>query len=100
MTLTSFSSFKTIFIATGLTLAAFVSHGQESTQTAAETFGQCIERLQQQARNAGVSQNTTVDILGKVKPLPKILGYDRSQPEFVQTFTGYFSNFFQIKFTF
>jgi membrane-bound lytic murein transglycosylase B len=70
---------------------ANIAVAQESQELTAETFPQCIERLQQQARNAGVSENTTVDILGQVKPLPKILGYDRSQPEFVQTFTGYFS---------
>jgi membrane-bound lytic murein transglycosylase B len=91
VTLISFFSFKTIFIAVGLTSVALVSNGQESQKPEADTFGQCIERLQQQARKAGVSESTTVDILGQVKPLPKILGYDRNQPEFVQTFTGYFS---------
>ncbi|MBL4632049.1 MAG: lytic murein transglycosylase [Paraglaciecola sp.] len=69
----------------------FTSHSQETQQTEADTFAQCIERLQQQARHAGVSENTTIDILGKVKLLPKILGYDRNRPEFVQTFSGYFS---------
>ena len=68
-----------------------VTQAQESQTPEVDTFPQCIERLQQQARNAGVSENTTTDILGQVKPLPKILGYDRNQPEFVQTFTGYFS---------
>lgn len=91
MTLISFSSFKTIFIAAGLSSVAFISDGQETQTSESDSFPQCIERLQQLARNAGVSVNTTVDILGQVKPLPKILGYDRNQPEFVQTFTGYFS---------
>ncbi len=91
MTLISFSSFRTIIIAAGLTSLASVSHAQENETPEADGFPQCIERLQQQARNAGVSESTTVDILGQTKPLPKILGYDRNQPEFVQTFTGYFS---------
>jgi membrane-bound lytic murein transglycosylase B len=91
VTLISFSSFKTILIVVGISSVTFVTQAQESQIPEADTFPQCIERLQQQARNAGVSENTTVDILGKVKPLPKILGYDRNQPEFVQTFTGYFS---------
>lgn len=91
MTLISFSSFKTAVIALGLTSVTFISHGQEGQTSEPEMFSQCIERLQQQARNAGVSQSTTVNVLGQVKPLPKILGYDRNQPEFVQTFTGYFS---------
>jgi membrane-bound lytic murein transglycosylase B len=91
VTLISFSSFKTILIVVGISSVTFVTQAQESQIPEADTFPQCIERLQQQALNAGVSENTTVDILGKVKPLPKILGYDRNQPEFVQTFTGYFS---------
>ena len=89
--LISFSVFKTTIIAAGLTSVAYVSHAQEVQNPDPIPFAQCIERLQQQARNAGVSENTTLDILGQVKPLPKILGYDRNQPEFVQTFTGYFS---------
>lgn len=87
----SFSAFKKIILAAGLTSIAFISYGRQSQTSEPDTFPQCIERLQQQARDAGVSENTTVDILGQVKPLPKILSYDRNQPEFVQTFTGYFS---------
>ncbi|MEP1445951.1 MAG: lytic murein transglycosylase [Paraglaciecola sp.] len=87
----SFSSFKTLVFATGLTSLSFVSYGQQSQTPEADSFGQCIERLQQEARDAGVSERTTIDILGQVKPLERILSYDRNQPEFVQTFTGYFS---------
>lgn len=57
----------------------------------AEPFPQCIARLQTQALAAGVSEATSNNILAKVQPLEKILKYDRNQPEFVQTFTGYFS---------
>ena len=87
----SSSVFKKIILATGLTSVAFISYGQQSQKSEPDTFPQCIERLQQLARDAGVSEITTVDILGKVKPLPRILGYDRNQPESVQTFSGYFS---------
>ena len=87
----SFCSFKTIFIAAGLTSMAFISYGQPTLQSELDMFPQCIERLQQKALNSGVSKRTTIDILGQIKPLPKVLGYDRNQPEFVQNFTGYFS---------
>jgi membrane-bound lytic murein transglycosylase B len=89
--LISFCSFKTIFIAAGLTSVAFTSYGQSTLQSEFDMFSQCIERLQQKALNSGVSKKTTKDILGQIKPLPKVLGYDRNQPEFVQNFTGYFS---------
>ncbi|MGS2719836.1 lytic murein transglycosylase [Paraglaciecola aestuariivivens] len=64
----------------------------QETNTNPETnFAACLSGLQKQALEAGVSSTTTTDILGKIQPLPKILGYDRNQPEFVQTFVGYFS---------
>lgn len=87
----SFSSIKTILIATGLTSWVGLAQAQESPAPDAETFPQCIERLQSLARSAGVSETTSADILGQVQLLPKLLEYDRNQPEFVQTFTGYFS---------
>lgn len=87
----SFFAFKKIILTTGLVVAVFNSYAQPSQTSETDTFPQCIERLQQLARDAGVSENTAVEILGQIKPLPKILRYDRNQPEFVQTFTGYFS---------
>jgi membrane-bound lytic murein transglycosylase B len=89
--LISFFAFKKIILTTGLVVAVFNSYAQPSQTSETDTFPQCIERLQQLARDAGVSENTAVEILGQIKPLPKILRYDRNQPEFVQTFTGYFS---------
>jgi membrane-bound lytic murein transglycosylase B len=91
VTLISFSSIKTILIATGLTSWVGLAQAEESPAPDAETFPQCIERLQSLARSAGVSETTSADILGQVQLLPKLLEYDRNQPEFVQTFTGYFS---------
>lgn len=87
----SFFAFKKIILTTGLVVAVFNSYAQPSQTSETDTFPQCIERLQQLARDAGVSENTAVEILGQIKPLPEILRYDRNQPEFVQTFTGYFS---------
>jgi membrane-bound lytic murein transglycosylase B len=84
-------SFKHILFAISLSSLAFTSLAQETDIPETISFPQCVERLQQQALQAGVSENTRTNILGQVKPLPKILGYDRNQPEFVQTFTGYFS---------
>ncbi|WP_299080506.1 lytic murein transglycosylase [uncultured Paraglaciecola sp.] len=87
----SFASFKPILIAAALTSVFFSASSQANQAPELPSFQQCIERLQQQARSAGVSEHTTTAILGQIKPLPKILDYDRSQPEFVQTFSGYFS---------
>jgi membrane-bound lytic murein transglycosylase B len=58
---------------------------------AAPSFQQCITGLQIKVIEAGVSAKTAKDVLGQAKHLAKTLSYDRNQPEFVQTFTGYFS---------
>jgi membrane-bound lytic murein transglycosylase B len=57
----------------------------------AQSFKQCIAGLQQQAAAAGLSEHTVNTVLAHVTHLPKILEYDRNQPEFVQTFSGYFA---------
>ena len=71
----------------------FSSAQQPSGETPAPAvqFSQCIANLQQQAADSGLSDNTVQNILANVSYLPKILEYDRNQPEFVQTFPGYFS---------
>lgn len=56
-----------------------------------ETFSQCILRLQGEARERGLPDNL-VAVLGDVKPLERTITYDRNQPEFVQTFAGYYQN--------
>ena len=57
---------------------------------AAEPFPQCVARLQETARQQGFSE-TTIAELGAVKELQRTLALDRNQPEFVQTFAGYFN---------
>jgi len=52
-------------------------------------FAQCVEGLQSQAKELGVSESIRRDVLAKVKFLPKIIEYDRNQPEFMQTFPNY-----------
>jgi membrane-bound lytic murein transglycosylase B len=74
-----------------LSLFSCFSFAEDNVPKQAEPFSQCIARLQTQAIAAGVSEATSNNILAKVQPLEKILKYDRNQPEFVQTFTGYFS---------
>ncbi|WP_235015583.1 lytic murein transglycosylase [Oceanicoccus sp. KOV_DT_Chl] len=56
----------------------------------AESFSQCLDRLQIEAKQRGLADNLIAD-LGAVKPLERTIQYDRSQPEFVQTFADYFT---------
>lgn len=56
-----------------------------------QSFQQCVAKLQERAADEGVSESINRDVLGKVRFLEKVIGYDRNQPEFVQTFPGYLS---------
>lgn len=52
-------------------------------------FFQCVADIQQQANAAGISPQVIENALGDVNKIDKVLEYDRSQPEFVQTFPDY-----------
>ncbi len=89
----SFLSFsKGLVSAIGLTCVSSLSIAESAPAPVLEgDFPSCIARLQQQAIAGGVSKATSDSVLGTIQPLERILKYDRNQPEFVQTFTGYFS---------
>ncbi len=58
---------------------------------APEDWAACVDRLQTQAREAGISATTVETVLGQVSPIPRVIELDRSQPEFTQTFADYFN---------
>jgi hypothetical protein len=43
------------------------------------------------ARSEGISDRTVNQVLDKVKHIPRVIELDRRQPEFTQTFSGYFN---------
>ncbi len=53
-------------------------------------FEGCVANLATQARAAGVSNAIVERVLERLEVDPKVLRLDRSQPEFSQTFAGYF----------
>lgn len=59
--------------------------------TSAETFLECKSRLTEQAVSEGVDRATAETVFAKLQYQPRVIELDRSQPEFVQTFPGYFS---------
>lgn len=54
-------------------------------------FSACITRLQDKAREAGVSDAVVTSVLGQVAWVPRVIELDRRQPEFSQTFAGYYT---------
>ena len=53
-----------------------------------EDFNQWLEKFQDRAINSGISDNVVKEIMSNAKFLPKVIEYDRYQPEFYEdTFT-------------
>lgn len=84
---------RAFFLGILFSLGAFssVAFAQTTVSSEGESFQQCLVRLQDRADQAGVSPATRDNVLGKARFLEKVIGYDRNQPEFVQTFPGYLS---------
>jgi membrane-bound lytic murein transglycosylase B len=58
-----------------------------------QSFSDWLADLRTEASSLGISTPTLDTALNTVvEPLPRIIELDRSQPEFVQTFTGYMRN--------
>ncbi|MEP0541729.1 MAG: lytic murein transglycosylase, partial [Marinobacter sp.] len=55
----------------------------------ANRFPQCIERLERQAIEAGVSSQTAGEVLAGAEYLERVIELDRRQPEFTTTFADY-----------
>ncbi|WP_084407384.1 lytic murein transglycosylase [Aestuariibacter salexigens] len=71
-------------------LVVFTCHAFASS-TSEVPFQECIANLQNKARSEGISARQTDEVLGNARFLKQVIGYDRSQPEFIQTFPGYFT---------
>jgi membrane-bound lytic murein transglycosylase B len=56
----------------------------------ADDFSSCVAGLQEQAIISGVPEATVKNSLAKVQFVPRVIELDRRQPEFTQTFAGYF----------
>jgi len=56
-----------------------------------QPFEEWLEELRQEARSMGISEQTLLVTLDQLEPIERVLELDRSQPEFVQTFTRYTS---------
>lgn len=70
-------------------VALWIAPFASQTLAIEEAFPNCVERLQGEAREWGLSDDM-IATLGQVQPLKQTIKYDRNQPEFVQTFAGYY----------
>ncbi|MDR0781255.1 MAG: lytic murein transglycosylase [Pseudomonadales bacterium] len=77
--------------------AAITTSSTAASSTAAtaatQDFATWLSALRNEALASGISANTVQSAFANVNaPLPRVLELDRSQPEFVQTFTAYMRN--------
>jgi membrane-bound lytic murein transglycosylase B len=57
----------------------------------ARAFDECVIDLKSQALAEGISASVIDQVLGNVKRVDRVIELDRQQPEFTQTFTGYYT---------
>ena len=62
-----------------------------SSASANEHFSSCTAALADRAKQEGVSQQVIDEVFPHLVHQDRVIELDRSQPEFVQTFPGYFS---------
>ena len=79
----------TSFIRTSLAL--LIASASINSAYANEQFASCTAVLADKAKQEGVSQQTIDDVFPNLVHQDRVIELDRSQPEFVQTFPGYFS---------
>ena len=72
----------------GLALACALA-AAAAPAAARESFDDFLTGLRNDARQRGVSEATLDRALAGLQPNPKIIEFDRRQPEFTQTFWGY-----------
>ena len=71
-----------------------LSYAQTMPEPSSETpmsFEECKVNLAGIAKERGVSATRIATEIPKLSQIPKVLEYDRNQPEFVQTFPSYYS---------
>ena len=69
----------------GLILVSFSTRAQD------QSFDEWLAELRVEARGIGISDATLAAALDGIEPVERVLELDRSQPEFMQTFTRYTS---------
>lgn len=74
-------------------LSVFCVHAAPAEPASArtETFTACLNRLQDAARVADIPENVTTRVFADIEHLDRVVASDRSQPEFVTTFTEYYA---------
>ncbi|BDM64640.1 lytic transglycosylase [Shewanella sp. NFH-SH190041] len=83
---------KKLYSLLTLVVAAGTAQAQvQSPPLDNQSFKQCLVKLQQTARQQGISEQIVTQTLGHLSLVPRVIELDRRQPEFTQTFADYFN---------
>ena len=74
-----------------LTLSLLTLIGASSMAYGTENFEQCKTKLADTAIAQGVNSQTAETVFAGIQYQPRVIELDRNQPEFVQTFPGYYA---------
>jgi membrane-bound lytic murein transglycosylase B len=78
-------------LAVWVTWAIFLSPGPAALAQEIDTaFASCLTALGERARNQGVDAGVVAAVLQDTSRLERVIGFDRSQPEFTTTFADYY----------
>jgi len=73
----------------GLTILSILLLVSPLSRAQEHQFSECIADWQRLAIHNGLSTSTIEEVIPSLRHLPDIIGYDRAQPEFIQTFAQY-----------
>ena len=78
-----------LLMVTGGTSAPAQTPDADSPRTPIQPFGDWLVELRAEALQRGISEPILSDALNGVEPLPRVIEFDRNQPEFTLTFKQY-----------
>ncbi|MFT5712242.1 MAG: membrane-bound lytic murein transglycosylase B [Glaciecola sp.] len=90
-TLRLFTRLSSLSIAISFSTLSYAQTGVELSAKKQPSFAECKVSLAEIASQQGISNTRIMSEIPNLTQIPKVLEFDRNQPEFVQTFPSYYS---------
>jgi membrane-bound lytic murein transglycosylase B len=90
-TLRLFTHLSSLSIAISFSTLSYAQTGVELSAKKQPSFAECKVSLAEIASQQGISNTRIMSEIPNLTQIPKVLEFDRNQPEFVQTFPSYYS---------
>ncbi|MFB0911987.1 MAG: lytic murein transglycosylase [Glaciecola sp.] len=90
-TLRLFTHLSSLSIAISFSTLSYAQTGVELSAKKQPSFAECKVSLAEIASQQGISNTRIMSEIPNLTQIPKVLEFDRNQPEFVQTFPSYYN---------